>query len=38
MQDYRLSVDETQSINQAMESRMQELDKAMSQVGKLVSS
>lgn len=37
MQDYRLSVDETQSINQAMESRMQELDKAMSQVGKLVS-
>ena len=38
MQDDRLSVDETQSINQAMESRMQELDKAMSQVGKLVST
>lgn len=37
MQDYRLSVDETQSINQAMELRMQEFDKAMSQVGKLVS-
>ena len=37
MQDYRLSVDETQSINQAMELRMQEFDKAMSHVGKLVS-
>lgn len=37
MQDYRLSVDETQSINQAMELRMQEFDRAMSQVGKLVS-
>lgn len=37
MQDYRLSVDETQSINQAMELRLQEFDKAMSQVGKLVS-
>lgn len=37
MQDYRLSVDETQSINQAMELRMQEFDKAMSQVGRLVS-
>ena len=37
MQDYRLAVDETQSINQAMELRMQEFDKAMSKVGKLVS-
>lgn len=37
MQDYRLSVDETQSINQAMELRLQEFDKAMSHVGKLVS-
>lgn len=37
MQDYRLSVDETQSINQAMELRMQEFDRAMSQIGKLVS-
>lgn len=37
MQDYRLSVDETQSINQAMELRLQEFDRAMSQVGKLVS-
>ena len=37
MQDYRLSVDETQSINQAMELRMPEFDRAMSKVGKLVS-
>ena len=37
MQDYRLSVDETQSINQAMEMRMQEFDRTMSKVGKLVS-
>ena len=37
MQDYRLSVDETKSINQAMELKMQEFDKAISQVGKLVS-
>lgn len=37
MQDYRLSVDETQSINKAMEHRMQELDDTMSQVSKLVS-
>ena len=37
MQDYRLSVDETKSINQAMEVKMQQFDKAISQVGKLVS-
>ena len=37
MQDYRLSVDETKSMNEAMELRMQEFDKAMSQVGKMVS-
>jgi len=37
MQDYRLSVDETKSINQAMEIKMQEVDKVISQVGKLVS-
>ncbi len=37
MQDYSLSVDETRSINQAMELRMQEFDRAMSKVGKLVS-
>ena len=37
MQDYSLSVDETRSINQAMELRMQEFDRTMSKVGKLVS-
>ena len=37
MQDYRLTTDETQSINQAMELRMQEFDRAMSQIGKLIS-
>lgn len=37
MQDYRLSVDETRSLSGAMELRMQELDKLMSQVGALVS-
>lgn len=37
MQDYRLSVDETKSINQAMQMKMQEFDKAISQIGKLVS-
>ena len=37
MQNYRLSVDETKSINQAMEIKMQEIDKVISQVGKLVS-
>lgn len=37
MQDYRLSTDETRSINQAMELKMHEVDKLVSQVGKLVS-
>ena len=37
MQDYRLSTDETKSIDQAMELKMQEVDKVVSQVGKLVS-
>lgn len=37
MQDYRLSADETKSLNQAMELKMQEFDKTMSQVGKLLS-
>ncbi len=37
MQDYRLTTDEAQSINQAMELRMQEFDRAMSQIGKLIS-
>ena len=37
MQGYRLSMDETKTINQAMEVKMQEVDKMISQVGKLVS-
>ena len=37
MQDYRLSVDETKTINQAMELKMQEFDKMILQVGKMVS-
>ena len=37
MQDYRLSTEEAKSINQAMELKMQEVDKVVSQVGKLVS-
>ena len=37
MLDYRLSVDETQSLNQAMELKMQEVDKVISQVSKIVS-
>ena len=36
-QNYRLSMDETKTINQAMEVKMQEVDKMISQVGKLVS-
>ena len=38
MEGYRLSVDETQSLNQAMELKLQEFDKVMSQVGKMVSN
>ncbi len=37
MQDYRLSTDETKSLNKAMEVKMQEFDKVMGQIGKLVS-
>ena len=37
MQDYRLSVDETQSLNQTMQLRLQEFDTALAQVGRLVS-
>ena len=37
MQNYSLSMDETKTINQAMEVKMQEVDKMISQVGKLVS-
>lgn len=37
MQDYRLSLDEAQNLNQHMELKMQEFDKLLGQVGKLVS-
>jgi heat shock gene repressor HrcA len=37
MQDYRLSFDETQSLNQTMQVRLQEFDTALAQVGKLIS-
>ncbi len=37
MQDYRLSRDETQSLSQVMTDRLQEFDKAIAQVGQLIS-
>jgi heat-inducible transcriptional repressor len=37
MADYRLSMDETKSINAAMENKMQRFDQMMDQVAKLVS-
>ena len=37
MQDYRLSLDETQSINSALEEKMQKVDKLVEKVAKLVS-
>jgi len=37
MQDYRLTVDETHSLNEAMTSRLHEFDSAIAQMGKLVS-
>lgn len=37
MQDYRLSIDETQSLNQAMEGKLQQVDQLLAQVGKMVS-
>lgn len=37
MQDYRLSTDETRSLNQAMELKMQKMDQMISQVGRMVS-
>ena len=37
MADYRLSIDETQSINTAIEEKMQRVDKLMEKVAKLVS-
>lgn len=37
MMDYRLSVDETKSINNAIEEKMQQVDKMVERVAKLVS-
>lgn len=37
MQEYRLSRDETQSLNQAMTGKLKEFDKAIAQVGQLIS-
>ena len=37
MQNYKLSMDETQNLSQVMESRLQEFDKAIAQVGQLIS-
>ena len=37
MQDYRLSVDETHSLNEAMHVKLQEVDKVISQVSQMVS-
>ncbi len=37
MQDYRLSLDETKSLSEALDLKSQEFDKMMSQVGKLIS-
>ena len=37
MQDYRLSVDETKSINNAIEEKVQRVDKLVEKVAKLVS-
>ena len=38
MQDYRLSRDETQSLSRVMDDKLQEFDKAIAQVGQLISS
>jgi len=37
MEGYRLSKDETQSLNEALELKLQQFDKAMSQIGRLIS-
>lgn len=37
MQSYRMSRDEAQSLSEAMEGRLQEFDKAIAQVGQLIS-
>ena len=38
MQNYRLSHDETQSLSRAMDHKLQEFDKAIAQVGQLIST
>ncbi len=38
MQDYRLSRDETQSLSQVMSDKLKEFDKAIAQVGQMISS
>ena len=38
MQDYRLSRDETQSLSQVMSGKLEEFDKAIAQVGQMISS
>ena len=38
MQDYRLSRDETQSLSQVMSDKLEEFDKAIAQVGQMISS
>jgi transcriptional regulator of heat shock response len=37
MQSYRISQDEAQNLSQVMENRLQEFDKAIAQVGQLIS-
>ena len=37
MQDYRLSRDETQSLSQVMSDKLEEFDKAIAQVGQMIS-
>lgn len=38
MQDYRLSIDETQTLNDAMELKLRQFDEVMNQVSKMVSN
>ena len=37
MQDYRLSIDETQALKENMEDRLQQVDQLLAQMGKMVS-
>ncbi len=37
MEGYRLTNDETKSLNEALENKLQQVDRALSQVGKLIS-